>query len=1174
MGSMRLKEVQLENFKSFGKKITVPFLPGFTAITGPNGSGKSNISDAILFILGPRSPKTIRAGRLTDLIYNGKKNVKHCTVSLVLEDGDETIRLTRKVKRSPLPDDPDNYYSYFYINGKSSSLTEFVQLLSSANISDTCIVQQGDVTAVVEMGDVPRRKIIDDIAGVSEFDRDIEKSEKEKAEVEQNLEHLGIILKEIKSQLRKLKRERDDALKYRDMQEELKRTKAMRSYKKRLEVEKEIGEIEKQIQSYKDERERLKEQRKELQERYRAKQLELQEIEDTIADLGGEEVEELKEQINEAREEAIKAKEKINYYSKEISESKQEREELKATHEKLQKEVRSYEKKIGELEQQREQVEQQLEEASDELEGIKDRMSNSDERAMDITRSLAKIKKRYEQERQALHELELEQDRLKQQMESLDVAISELEEDKNTYEFELKDVTWQIKEIQKSQKEQLKEKKRLEQELFDRKKEESEISESLQELDQQVMRYQRELAKLKARREASSYTRAAQEILKARNEGTIRGIHGSISELGRVDDQYQRALGVAAGRRAEAIVVDDDEVAATCISYLKKHDYGRTTFLPLSKMTAGKPRGKALMTVKEDGSHGFAIDLVSFDAEYRAAFWYVFRDTIVMEDLTSARKVMGGVRLVTLDGEIVGSSGAMIGGSTPRKASFGKGDQRKVGDISKKLREVTQQQEALSERLMEVREQISTVQQQLRECTIEEEDQLERLDARKKEFNGKLKVITERLEAKQEERDTLQQKINGVEQDIEEKTARIEEMEREREETEQQLKQISTKEITQKIDALKERLEELRERQRSLVSDIRTRSKELEVAEERRREVEDRLQAIDSQREEYQAEIERLKKVHEENQEKMEALMEVEDNMLGKRKGLTEERDALYRESVDIENKIDSISTKVETNLDLISRAKSRLPTLEETLGELLIETQDYEFSQDELSPLDELKARIKELERDMERLQPVNMRALEEYERQEERKQSFDEDIDRLREQRKNLINLVDEIKTKKKDAFFAVYDAVKEHFSEIYAELTPGDAKLELENPEQPFDGGLIIRARPKGKRSLRLNALSGGEKSMASLAFIFALQAYDPSPFYILDEVDMFLDGKNAERVASMIQQRARSTQFIAISLRRITLNRANHIYGVTMHDNGVSTLIGNVEMEEVEQLVEVK
>lgn len=302
--------------------------------------------------------------------------------------------------------------------------------------------------------------------------------------------------------------------------------------------------------------------------------------------------------------------------------------------------------------------------------------------------------------------------------------------------------------------------------------------------------------------------------------------------------------------------------------------------------------------------------------------------------------------------------------------------------------------------------------------------------------------------------------------------------------------------------------------------------------------------------------------------------MEVEDNMLGKRKGLTEERDALYRESVDIENKVDTVSTKMETNLDLISRAKSRLPTLEETLGEMLIETQDYEFSQDELAGLDELKARIKELERTMEQLQPVNMRALEEYERQEERRESFDTDIDRLREQRKNLINLVEEIKKKKKDAFFAVYDAVKEHFSEIYAELTSGDAKLELENPEQPFDGGLIIRARPKGKRSLRLNALSGGEKSMASLAFIFALQAYDPSPFYILDEVDMFLDGKNAERVANMIQQRARSTQFITISLRRITLNKANHIYGVTMHDNGVSTLIGNVEMEEVEQLVEVK
>jgi chromosome segregation protein len=348
----------------------------------------------------------------------------------------------------------------------------------------------------------------------------------------------------------------------------------------------------------------------------------------------------------------------------------------------------------------------------------------------------------------------------------------------------------------------------------------------------------------------------------------------------------------------------------------------------------------------------------------------------------------------------------------------------------------------------------------------------------------------------------------------------------------------------------------------------------MEMVKGRAEEIKGRIEEIDRKEKEYTSEIKELNKSYRENKDKMEALMEVERNMLGKMKGLTKERDRLYRESVEIENKIDSLSAKMETSLDLISRAKARLPTLEQTLAEMMLETEGIEFDDKEIASVDELKAKIRDIEAKMEKLQPVNMLALEEYERQDERRKKFEDDIARLKEQRRNLIRLVNEIESKKKDSFYEVYNAVKENFERIYTELLGGgEATLMLENPENPFDGGLIIKARPKGKKTMRLNALSGGEKSMASLAFIFAIQSYDPSPFYILDEVDMFLDGKNAERVADMIKERSRSTQFISISLRRVTLNKADHIYGVTMQD-GVSTLVGNVNLEQVEKIVEVK
>jgi len=251
-----LKEIQMENFKSFGKKLTVPFFPGFTAITGPNGSGKSNIADAILFVLGPKSSKAMRAGRLTDLIFNGGKKhknpAKYCRVSLVFDnkqrrmplDADE-VTLTRMIKRAPLKNDPDNYYSYFYINGRAASFSDFVNVLVHARISGEGynIVKQGDVTNLVEMGSIDRRRIIDSIAGISTFDNDIKKAEKEEGEVDGNLERISIILHEISNQIRQLKNDRDEAFRYKELKDKLYETKAKIALKKKQDIETQIAEV-------------------------------------------------------------------------------------------------------------------------------------------------------------------------------------------------------------------------------------------------------------------------------------------------------------------------------------------------------------------------------------------------------------------------------------------------------------------------------------------------------------------------------------------------------------------------------------------------------------------------------------------------------------------------------------------------------------------------------------------------------------------------------------------------------------------------------------------------------------------------------------------------------------------------------------------------------------------
>ena len=1176
---MYLKEIILENFKSFGNRIRIPFLPGFTAITGPNGSGKSNIVDAILFVLGVRSPKMMRAGRLTDLIYKGNREANYCKVSLVFDNSSheipiesDEIVLTRKIKLAPLPDNPQNYYSYFYINGKSASLNEFIDLLSSANISPNSIVQQGDVTAIVEMGDVQRRKIIDEMAGIADFDKEIEKAQKEREEVERNMEYIEIILGEIKRQIRQLKKDRDEAIRYKNLLDELEKNKAMLSYKKKLEIEREIREVQKQIEHYENERKKYEEEIKKLKEEYKEKQIRFQEIEDKLTEMGGEELLEIKNKIDFFKEESIKAKEKINYYRKEIAEKKGEIEELESIKRRVEKELNGYEKKLKSISREIEKIEKEIEKKEKEIRRRREEIEKSDEKSVEIGREIAKIKKEIESIQNELHSLKLNKDRVEQQKEMLAVQINELQEEKKSFEFEEKEIKWEISQIKKEEKEIENKRKELEKALFENKKEEAIINEKLRKLEKETIFLQRELAKLKAKEDASSLSPATREILRLRDEGIIKGIHGTIAELGKTDEKYQKALEVAAGRRIEAIVVEDDEVASKCIEHLKKNGYGRATFLPLNKLMSGKPRGKALLVVRDESAIGFAIDLINFDSRYKDAFWYVFGDTIVVRSLNDARRLMGGVRLVTLDGELIEPSGAITGGSLPERSLFSLSDAKRITEINERLREISFEQESLAKKLIEIKDNLGKIEEELHGLpTIVDIEKVEKLEIRKREIESKLRNIKKELEKREGDYEKIINELNAIDEKIKEKEGRLQELEESRKRKEEELYRIATKEALKELEALKDEIEKLKEGKISLEGEKRALSKEYEIVNGKKKEIEDKLLSAKNKLEEIEGKLGVEEKNLEESMAELKAYEEIERKLLSKTKGLTKERDELLRQIYEIEQKIDSLSTKIETSIDLIAKAKARMPTLESALAELI--NVDYEFKEDEIPPIEEIKKRIDEIEKELQNLQPVNMRALEEYERQEERKKKFEEDLNKLKEQRKNLIKLEEEIKKKKKDTFYRVFNEINKNFQKIYKELAGGEGELILEKPDNPFEGGLMIKVRPEGKKALHLNALSGGEKSIASLAFIFALQAYEPSPFYVLDEVDMFLDERNAEKVAKIIAQRAKDTQFIVVSLRRITLKHAHHIYGVTI-SNGLSTIIGNVNLEEVEEIVEIK
>jgi chromosome segregation protein len=1187
----------MENFKSFGKKLIVPFFPGFTAITGPNGSGKSNIADAILFVLGPKSSKVMRAGRLTDLIFNGGKKhknpAKYCRVSLVFDnkkrrmpvDSDEVV-LTRMIKRAPLKNDPSNYYSKFYINDHSATYSDFENILYHARMTGDGynIVKQGDVTSLVEMGSVDRRRLIDEIAGISNFDNDIKKAQREEQDVDSNLERIKIILSEISNQIRQLKNDRDGAFRYKELKDQLYETKAKIAMKKKQDVEAQIAEINRQIENYETEKEKLDEKSRVLKEQYAQSQKDLEEIEKKIGEVGGDEVKDIKEKVESIRGNEIKVAERINYTNDEIQEIQNEQNELKSNLSSIEKELEEYVNKKEEHEKQIKENQSRLEEKEKELSTLKEDIAHSDDKSMDLTHELAKMREEYNEKNSEIHELKLKRNRFTDKIESLELLIAEMQETKSTYEFELKDIEWQSEEFKKDYKENVKKVTNLENKLFNDKKRESEISEELADLENAILRLQREQSKLKAELDAlqsveGKYNPAVSEILKACKNGSLDGVHGTIAELAKVDEKFETSVEIAAGYRMQSIVVENDEVASKAIKFLHKEKLGRATFLPLNKMIAGKPRAKALMAVKDSKAYGFAIDLIKFKEEYRGAFWYVFGDTVIVDGLDDARRLMGGVRLVDLKGSLIEASGAMVGGSKPKThISFSNTDRSKLEEITKNLQDAVKHQDSLSEELKELRKEIAEVERNLSGLKIkgDTESQVKDMDIRRKEFTGKLDIICKDLEEKIKEKEELESKKKEVLTQIEEYKKRIEELDFIKEEKGKLLLKGTKKELAQNARVLEEEVSSLQSSFLSLSSEFDALGTKIELLNERKDEISKKIDDKNKEIEDKKNSITELKDQRSLYRDELKAMMTVEEKMTGKIKEFTVQRDGIYKKTVTIENDLDKTNTRIESYYDLISRAKYRIPTLDEAVKEFDQELKLYnvEINDTKLPNVESLKDSVKVIEESMRELEPVNMRALDEYEHQSERKKKLDDDVKHLKDQKKNLLKLVGEITEKKTERFYEVFDAINKNFKDMYAQLSEGgEAELQLENPEKLFESGLTIKARPRGKKVLLLSALSGGEKSIASLAFIFAIQQYDPSPFYVLDEVDMFLDGVNAETVSRMVKRNADDSQFIIVTLRKVALKEANHVYGVTMRDTGISEMIGDIDPNAVGPMGEI-
>ncbi len=1163
---MYLKAIELENFKSFGRRTRLEFKEGFTAISGPNGSGKSNITDAILFVLGPKSSKKIRAQRLTDLIYNGGKNGRpadYCRVSLIFDNRDrilpldeDEVKLTRYIKRA---NNELGYNSYFYINDEQARLQDFNSILIHAKIEADGynFVQQGDVTRIVEMTPVERRTILDDIAGITKFDNEIKKAEDKKKITEENMGRIEARLDEIKRNMEKLEKDRKEALRYKELEEELKETKAKIAYLNMKNAENSINsynsqmkEIENAIESLKKEIEDKKKEEEEIKKK-------IEEVDNKIRAMGSGEIVEMKNKIEELKikyaEEKMKKENKedrIQEYEEKIKEWKEQLSEIR-------KELKNKNEELKALKEKRESIKNEYESRAKELEDKEKNLGNANEkfrelqkRALEIQEELKKLRNEYAMKVE-------EENKVLGNISRIKGDIAAKEESMKDIEAAIKDAEWRISQFKDENKDVEKKRKALEKKYYELRNEETKLSKELKEKEKEVKELSIEYEKIKARMESSqdSLSRAVMAVLAARDRGELKGIYGTISELGNVDDKYALAIEVAAGNRIMSIVCEDDESAARAIEFLKRNKLGRAIFLPLNKMLRGRPRGKAILASRDAHAIGFAMDLIKFDPKFEAAFWYVFGDTIIVDNLDNARRLMGGVRLVTLDGQLIEASGAMVGGSVERRKKVSMGN---LDEIGKKLRDARDEKEEIERRLNAVRDELDRLIEEIRNIKTQDNSaQLSVWIEEKKKNQEKLKEIKRQIEKLEEEKRNYENLRESIRSEGERIKAKIEEMEKEDADIRERMNKLIPEKLSNEIKELRSKVDSLRSEMQDIEKDIVRVEGEINGAEEKKESLSKDIENVKEEIEKMREEIENSEKEMEKVQLERRKLEEVVRREEEKIKDLVSERDKLVKSK---ERIVDDISKKegdVKVKESLKIHILAKLNEEQRKYEEFKREYEGYEIEVKNVEPISVLKNRLNDVQAQMMSMGPVNMRSIEEYDEEKERYEKLKEEYKNLEKEKKNLLSLVRELNGKKKDGLMKVYNAINENFKKIYKEISNGgDAEILLENPENPFKGGLIIRVKPIGKKFVRLESLSGGEKSLTALAFIFAIQQYDPSPFYVLDEVDMFLDGVNAEMVGRIIKRNSRTAQFIVISLRKATLKFADYVIGVTQQGDGLS------------------
>lgn len=1160
---MYIKQLEIDNFKSFANKTDIPLLRGFTTVSGPNGSGKSNIIDSVMFALGLRTGSALRIENLSDFITTfNNKNEASVKVIFGDVDGAGELSVMRRIRKTN-----QGYASTYYLNDKIDTLTNIRSILEKYNITPNSynVMMQGDVTSIVMCSSKVRRGIIDEIAGVADFDRRIDQATNELKTVEQRVEAASLILTEVEKTLEQLKAEREVALKYKKLQEEKSGLESQVSTVKFFDLRRNLELAHDNIlQSNK----KLKEEqlnKKDLDEKIKLITEKYKELDAKLKEQGEDERNKLKDSQSNLSARIQTKKNAIDYSQTQIQKGLQSIENAKNGIESYKKKIEDERLNIKLSHDKIDIIETQLKEKKAELakklEDISGLSSTADkyiQERNDVSRSLDSLKDKDNELLKTSLPKESELKTLKKEIEDAKLFVENAEKAKANFGD-----TKSLKEMQVSDlKKEMDELKEIQTSTM---KELDDAKTSIEDFDHDLRAALRRFSEMEAQRRVMSASGSSLPITTVMN-ANLEGVHAPLMQLGTVDEEYSLALDVAFGGRLAHIVVDDPHAAYIAMELLNSSKSGRATFIPLNKI---KKAPTKLQLPKNRGVIDFAINLVDFEDIYLDAFFYAVGDTLIVEDAESAEPLMGKYRMVTLDGKLYEKSSAITGGYVKKSMfGFGQNDDKeleraksKLDDLQKKYDQACIKRKELEDKLDKIRVSYSNSSTEYSKAKIELSNMTSQFENSQNLLETKRTFISEN----EPKIDKLNAELDKIELKRVELADEIQKSQDKLAELDSLLNDKDLKDLKEKTQGVEDEIRHLNTNLMNVNSEIQSFENTIKFNEQlitsKQDDIKNTLknnESLEKDQETCKAEIVQL----EEQLNILSDKIAVIDEKIGE---LVKQKDEIHNSLVELQtnsavkaSEIDRINEQIES---FKARRRELEPQLKEASEVLTNSGVDVEKLEPVQISIDELNAKIQRLDKRMQELGDVNMRAIVSYEEKAARKEELDTQINTLSTERQSILDKMNGFEQQKKEAFMTTFTAINENFKDIYHQLSEGEGRLILENEKDPLSAGMTIEAKPRDKTSNnKLGALSGGEKALTALALVFSIQKYLPAPFYALDEVDASLDTMNVERIADMVKKQSADTQFIVVSHRRPMIEAASRTIGVTQKEKGKTKVTG--------------